>query len=291
MMTTTTIMLLMRICVVIIAAGITVSCVSAWTMTSSISAFASSSTSLTMMPPQQEQEQIQQQHRRREFMGTVFATTVGTATAVLLPTPTPSTVVHASYIDPVTDPPQITQRVYLDIEIGDGGKNGRGRLVLGLYGDIMPKTVDNFVTLCGANAYRGTTFYRVISDQCIQGGAIGDPTGKSGRSSLEPNGQPFAPDNFNIKHTQLGLVSMVRGLDGNADARFFINTKKEAGWADDRYAAFGIVLSSTATDGGEGASASESGMDLVRTIEKLPVSPPKNAPKTPVTIVKSGIIE
>lgn len=190
------------------------------------------------------------------------------ATAVVACSPEASI---ASYIDPVTDPPKITKKVYLDLEFG----SEKGRLVVALYGEAMPRTVENFETLCVSNSYAGTSFYRVISDQCIQGGAISDQSGKTGKSSFE-DGKPFEPDNFNIKHTQTGLVSMVRGIGGSVDSRFFINTKDNAGWADDRYAAFGIV---------------EEGMDLVRAIEKLPVSPPKNSPKTAVKIVSSGVLD
>jgi cyclophilin family peptidyl-prolyl cis-trans isomerase len=138
----------------------------------------------------------------------------------------------------------------------------------------MPKTVDNFVSLSSSKAYGGTTFCRVVSDFSLQGGAIGDPTGKSGKSLLE-NGQPFEPANYNIKHTKAGLVSMVRSPSGGVDSRFFINTNDNGGWGDDRYAAFGIV---------------KEGMDLVKKIEMVPMSPPKTSPKNDVRIVASGIL-
>lgn len=220
-----------------------------------------SSTGIDMVSPQQLYQQ-----QRREFLGASLAT----ATVAVLGLPEASL---ASYIDPAIDPPKITKRVYLDVEFGsnDGEK---GRLVIGLYGDIMPKTTENFEKLCASNAYAGTNFYRVISDLNIQGGAVGDSTGKTGQSSFE-NGKPFEPDNFNVKHTMAGIVSMVRGVGGSADSRFFVNIKDEAGWADDRYAAFGIV---------------EEGMSLVKAIEKVPVSPPKNFPKNEVKIVASGIL-
>ena len=68
---------------------------------------------------------------------------------------------------------------------------------------------------------------------------------------------------------------MVRSLDGSVDSRFFINTQQDAGWADDRYAAFGIV---------------EKGMDLVHQIEKQKVKPPQNKPVEPIAIVASGVL-
>jgi peptidyl-prolyl cis-trans isomerase B (cyclophilin B) len=178
---------------------------------------------------------------------------------------------RASYIDPVTDAPEVTKRVYLDVSIG--GKE-EGRIVIGLYGKLLPRTVDNFATLFESDAYAGTNFYRVISDVSIQGGNIGDPSGKTGRSALE-DGKPFEPDNYNLKHTKAGLISAVRGLDGRIDSRFFFNCQDDAGWADDRYAAFGII---------------EEGLEMVKRIEKLPVRPPKNSPTTEVKILHSGSV-
>ena len=177
----------------------------------------------------------------------------------------------AAYIDPNTDPPKITKRVYLDVLVGN---KDEGRLVIGLYGEVMPKTVENFEKLCASNSYAGTTFYRVLSDLTIQGGAIGDPTGKTGKSSFE-GGKPFEPDNFNVKHTKIGLVSAVRGIGGAIDSRFFIGCNDDSGWADDRYAAFGIL---------------EEGLDIVRKIEKVDVSPPKNTPRVDVKILASGVL-
>lgn len=228
-------------------------------------------TSLYTFQQEQEQEhgheKQQQQQQRRDFLESSLVTT---AAAVLF-SPKAS---FASYIDPSIDPPKITKKVYLDVEFGSKDEE-RGRLVIGLFGDLMPRTAENFERLCSSNAYAGTTFYRVISDLNIQGGAVGDSSGKTGRSAFE-SGKPFEPDNYNLKHTRSGLVSMVRGIGGSIDSRFFINLKDEAGWADDRYAAFGIV---------------EEGMDLVNAIEKLPVSPPKNAPKKDVRIVASGVLD
>jgi len=187
----------------------------------------------------------------------------------------------AAYIDPTTDAQAVTKRVYLDIQIGAASsENEQGRIVIGLFGDLMPRTSENFVNLCegrgdGSASYAGTTFYRVLSDLTIQGGSIGDETGRMGRSSF-PDGASFEPDNYNLKHTREGLVSMVRSsLNGGADSRFFINTNANAGWADDKFAAFGVV---------------EDGMDFIHRIEKVDVKPKSNSPREPVMIVGSGIL-
>ncbi len=121
-----------------------------------------------------------------------------------------------------------------------------------------------------------------MSGNSIQGGAIGNPTGKSGTSSFA-NGSPFAPDNYDVRHTRAGLVSAVRAnTNGDVDSRFFVQTEDDAGWADGRYAAFGIVLDDD--DGGD------KGMDLVRRISRVEVKTPQNSPKEPITIVGCGVL-
>lgn len=173
----------------------------------------------------------------------------------------------AANIDP--SEARITKRVFFDIAIKE---KKLGRIVIGLYGEAMPKLTKNFEKLCEQNLYAGTTFYRVIPNLTIQGGAIGDPTGKTGKSAF---GLPFQPDNYEIKHTKARLVSAVRGIDGNVDSRFFISIAEDAGWADDRYAAFGIV---------------EEGVSIVEEIQNVKVQPPKNMPKVPVEIIRCGVV-
>ncbi|KAL7488616.1 hypothetical protein ACHAW6_014214 [Cyclotella cf. meneghiniana] len=187
-------------------------------------------------------------------------------------------------IDPSINLPKITSKVYLDIKLANFKQPKR--IAIGLFGDVMPKTVHNFQNLCTDNyddgpTYVGTSFYRVISDTSIQGGAIGKDatTGKSGTSSFE-NGMSFDPDNYRILHSKRGLVSAVRNPDGTIDSRFFIQTEDDAGWADGRYAAFGIVLEEDGTGG----------MELVKKISRLDVKTPQNAPKDPVSIVGCGLL-
>mmetsp|Transcript_15173 Transcript_15173/g.32934 ORF Transcript_15173/g.32934 Transcript_15173/m.32934 type:complete len:282 (+) Transcript_15173:18-863(+) len=230
-------------------------------------------------------------HQRREFVIQSIAT-AGVASSVFLPfakpaladddqsgAPTPTQ--SDEKIDPSINLPKITQKVYLDIKFANYKPK---TLVIGLFGDSMPKTVENFLTLCtntSGPSYNGATFYRALSGMSIQGGAIGsNNSGKSGTTAFE-GGKPFTPDNFNILHQKAGLVSAVRNANGEIDSRFFIQTEKDAGWADDRYAAFGVVLDEEETGG----------MDLVRRISKVSVKTPQNSPKDPVMIVGCGTIE
>mmetsp|Transcript_56980 Transcript_56980/g.138813 ORF Transcript_56980/g.138813 Transcript_56980/m.138813 type:complete len:334 (+) Transcript_56980:212-1213(+) len=228
---------------------------------------------------------------RRSFLSSSGCSTLAIAAASIMSTPRPA---GASYVDPKQDAPSITERVYLDVEsTGNGSGKGlgsfKGRITIGLFGDVTPKLVDNFVSLCQSNAYAGTTFYRVLSDMSIQGGAIGDPTGRSGKSAAtlvatkdddnnsNIDATALFPDNYNIQHTMTGLVSMVNGAGGTVDSRFFINVNDNGGWGDDRYAAFGIL---------EG----DESFDIMRKIERVKVKPPSNKPADEIMIVKSGVV-
>jgi cyclophilin family peptidyl-prolyl cis-trans isomerase len=154
--------------------------------------------------------------------------------------------------------PAVTHTVYMDIQISEKPIQ---RLEIDLFGKEMPNVVGNFVELCRNNAYAGSSFYRVLSAFSIQGGAI-------------ENSPTTTVDNYSIKHTQRGLIST--GLPNSADSRFFVQCTDDAGWADDRYAAFGKVTDAT--------------FNVVKEIEKVPVQPPKNAPKSPIRIVASGLV-
>lgn len=104
-------------------------------------------------------------------------------------------------------------KVFFDITIG--GKY-IGRLVFLLYADVVPKTAANFKALCTGEStkrastghalhYKGSTFHRVIKGFMIQGGDFTRGDGTGGESIY---GEKFADENFKIKHTEAGLLSM-----------------------------------------------------------------------------------
>ncbi|KAJ7978605.1 Peptidyl-prolyl cis-trans isomerase [Quillaja saponaria] len=143
------------------------------------------------------------------------------------------------------DVPEITHRVYLDVDIEE---QRLGRIVIGLYGQVVPKTVENFRALCtgekGKSAsglklhYKGIPFHRIISGFMIQGGDIVHGDGKGYESIY---GGSFPDENFRIKNSHAGVVSMVNSGPDSNGSQFFITTVK-ASWLDGEHVVFGKVI-------------------------------------------------
>ena len=172
-------------------------------------------------------------------------------------------------------------KVYFKVKIGEDSTEHEMQFTL--YKKVVPKTVENFLCLCTGEkgtvetskgnvplSFKNSSFHRLIKGFMIQGG---DFTNGNGTGGLSIYGEKFADENFKVKHTKRGQLSMANAGPNTNGSQFFI-CFKDTPHLNGKHTVFGCI---------------SQGLEVLDLLEELPVGE-NDRPLQPITIVDCGLV-
>ncbi|MEC7588964.1 MAG: peptidylprolyl isomerase [Candidatus Thermoplasmatota archaeon] len=155
-------------------------------------------------------------------------------------------------------------------------KTSSGDILINLYADEAPKTVENFVKLVEMGHYNGLHFHRVIQDFMIQGGCPHSKDPMSRRAGTGGPGWqiPCEASALALKHDRPGILSMANAGRNTGGSQFFLTTVATP-WLNGNHAVFGEVVD---------------GMDVVTAIERCRKLP-GDRPAEPQQIISCTVVQ
>ncbi|PTU25028.1 hypothetical protein P175DRAFT_059031 [Aspergillus ochraceoroseus IBT 24754] len=172
----------------------------------------------------------------------------------------------------------MSSKVFFDVQYAPVGTSApkTSRIVFNLFDDVVPKTTENFRQLClkpQGEGYKGSSFHRIIPQFMLQGGDFTRGNGTGGRSIY---GDKFPDENFKLKHTAPGILSMANAGPNTNGSQFFITTVVTS-WLDGKHVVFGEV-------------ADADSMKVVKEIEAVGSSSGAVRSNVKPTIVDCGVL-
>ncbi|GAX82175.1 hypothetical protein CEUSTIGMA_g9603.t1 [Chlamydomonas eustigma] len=172
---------------------------------------------------------------------------------------------------------EVTDKVYMQIKIGS---EVVGKMLIGLYGSLVPKTVQNFKALCTGEKgvgqagkplhFKGSKFHRVIPEFMAQGGDITMGNGFGGESIY---GEKFEDESFKLRHDERGVLAMANAGPGTNGSQFYFLFGPQP-HLDGKHVVFGKI---------------EAGFDILRRIES--VGTDGGVPTDEVEIIDCGLAD